>query len=86
VSRCRLPPSLHEDEVAAAPPELLAANPYIQNVIAHHTSPAQAGRVFARASPKMAATRQTYAGPLTLGEDLMSFDIGNGVTVRRFEQ
>jgi ribonuclease Z len=29
-------------------------------------------------------TRQTYDGPLEVGEDLMSFEIGDEVTVRRF--
>jgi ribonuclease Z len=32
----------------------------------------------------IAETRQTYSGPLELGEDLMSFEIGDTVTVRRF--
>lgn len=32
----------------------------------------------------VAATRQTYTGPLQVGEDLMSFEIGETVTVRRF--
>jgi ribonuclease Z len=31
----------------------------------------------------MAETRQTYDGPLEMGEDLMSFEIGDTVTVRR---
>jgi ribonuclease Z len=31
----------------------------------------------------MAATRETYVGPLEVGEDLMSFEIGETVTVRR---
>lgn len=30
-------------------------------------------------------TRQTYDGPLEVGEDLMAFDIGDTVTVRRFK-
>jgi ribonuclease Z len=33
----------------------------------------------------LAETRQTYDGPLELGEDLMSFEIGETVTVRRRE-
>ncbi len=33
----------------------------------------------------VAETRQTYDGPLELGEDLMSFEIGDKVTVRRFQ-
>ena len=28
-------------------------------------------------------TRQTYGGPLQVGEDLMQFEIGDGVTVRQ---
>jgi ribonuclease Z len=31
----------------------------------------------------VAATRETYDGPLEVGEDLMSFEIGDTVTVRR---
>lgn len=31
---------------------------------------------------RIAATRETYAGPLEVGEDLMSFEIGETVTVR----
>jgi ribonuclease Z len=92
-------------EVAIAPPELLS-EPHIQRILNHHTSPREAGLVFARAKPKLAAythlvllagehvsapsiqdliaqTRETYAGPLEVGEDLMSFDIGDTVTVAR---
>ena len=32
----------------------------------------------------IAETRQTYAGPVEVGEDLMAFDIGENVVVRRF--
>jgi ribonuclease Z len=31
----------------------------------------------------VAETRQTYDGPLEVGEDLMVFEIGEAVTVRR---
>ena len=31
----------------------------------------------------MAETRKTYDGPLEMGEDLMSFEIGETVTVKR---
>ncbi|MFL5103835.1 MAG: MBL fold metallo-hydrolase [Xanthobacteraceae bacterium] len=91
-------------EVAAAPSELMN-EPYIQRIIAHHTTPREAGMVFTRTRPKLAAythivllgsdkapapsldhivseTRQTYGGPLQVGEDLMSFEIGETVTVR----
>jgi ribonuclease Z len=30
-------------------------------------------------------TRSTYTGPLTIGEDLMTFDVGQEVTVSRTE-
>jgi ribonuclease Z len=92
-------------EVALAAPELMN-EAYIQRIIAHHTTPREAGEVFALTRPKLAAythivalgnaqfapptaadfiaqTRQTYDGPLVVGEDLMTFDIGETVTVRR---
>lgn len=92
-------------EVCAARPEI--TDPQAKAVMAHHTSPQQAGTVFARANPKMAAfthvvmisrpkvpapsidevvsqARQSYAGPLVAGTDLMGFEIGaNGVVVTR---
>jgi len=91
-------------EVAVAGPELMSED-YVQRIMAHHTTPREAGMVFARAKPKLAAfthlvclgsghvpsptvadiiteTRQTYGGPLEIGEDLMSFEIGDTVTVR----
>jgi ribonuclease Z len=92
-------------EVAMARPELLG-QAHIQRIVNHHTSPQEAGRVFAQTRPKMAAfthlvmlasatvtapdidelvaaTRETYSGPLEVGEDLMSFEIGETVSVRR---
>jgi ribonuclease Z len=92
-------------EVAMARPELLG-EAYIQRIVNHHTSPQEAGRVFAQTQPKLAAfthlvmlasdvvtaptvdeliaaTRETYAGPLEVGEDLMSFEIGETVIVGR---
>lgn len=96
-------------EVGSARPELLAVSVPIQRIIAHHTTPKEAGMVFSQAKPKMAVythivtlrdekipeptmdeivaeTRQTYSGPLTVGEDLMSFEIGDTVTVLPFKQ
>lgn len=68
-------------------------------IIAHHTTPEQAGEVFARVKPRLAVfshypnslglvslTRKTYAGPLELGEDLMTIDIGDKVEVRRLKE
>ena len=93
-------------EVGSARPELLE-NAFAQRIMAHHTSPKDAGRVFAQAKPKVAVyahisllsneripeptladvtaeTRQTYDGPLQIGEDLMSFEIGDTVSVHPF--
>ncbi|MDT4740306.1 MBL fold metallo-hydrolase [Bradyrhizobium sp. WYCCWR 12699] len=92
-------------EVAMARPELLS-EVYIRRILNHHTSPQEAGRVFAKTKPKMAAfthlvmlasktvaapaiadlvaaTRETYSGPLVVGEDLSSFEIGETVTIGR---
>jgi ribonuclease Z len=93
-------------EVASAGPELMK-EAYIQRIIGHHTTPREAGLVFAQTKPKLAAythiaqlgnehfppptiedivseTRTTYSGPLVVGEDLMAFEIGETVSVRRF--
>ncbi|TKW67251.1 MAG: MBL fold metallo-hydrolase [Paracoccus denitrificans] len=87
-------------ELGAAQPGLLEEE-HAKRVIAHHTTPQQAGQIFTAAQPKLAVythlvmlsnpqypeltlseivaqTRETYAGPLTVGEDLMTFDIGPG--------
>lgn len=65
-------------------------------VIAHHTLPDQAGIIFSRVKPKLAIyshivppdvptlvdqTRKTYTGPLEVGEDLMTIEIGSEVRV-----
>ena len=94
-------------EVAMARPELMS-EAYVQRIMAHHTTAREAGMVFARTKPKLAAythlvflssqrvppasvddlvaeTRQTYSGPLEVGEDLMSFKIGKTIGVRRRE-
>ena len=94
-------------EVASARPELMK-EAYVQMIIGHHTTPREAGRVFAQTRPKLAAfthivlvgserippptiddvlaeTRQTYTGPLAVGEDLMAFEVGETVTVRRYQ-
>ena len=67
-----------------------------KKIIEHHTTPEQAGIIFARVKPKLAVyshivppdvpeviphTRKTYAGPLEVGEDLMSIEIGDKIQV-----
>ena len=68
----------------------------IQKVISHHTTAEEAGTVFARVKPRLAVfshvvppnapnviaeARKHYAGPLELGEDLMSIEIGERIEV-----
>lgn len=70
----------------------------IQKVIDHHTTAEQAGMVFAKVKPRLAvyshfvpidapnvlaATRKNYSGPVEMGEDLMSIEIGSEIRVRR---
>lgn len=70
----------------------------LQAIVGHHTTAELAGTIFTKVKPKLAVyshivpgdsadlvplTRKTYAGRLEVGEDLMSFDIGENVTVHR---
>lgn len=70
----------------------------LQAIVGHHTSAEVAGTIFSRLKPKLAVyshivpgdstdlvplTRKTYSGPLEVGEDLMSFEIGQSVAVHR---
>jgi ribonuclease Z len=91
-------------EVAAAKDELVASDEKFGLILAHHTTPEEAGVVFDRVSPTLAVyshltllagpgipevtleelverTKTKYSGELLVGEDLMSFDIGEEVTV-----
>jgi ribonuclease Z len=69
-----------------------------KKIIEHHTTPEQAGIIFTRVKPKLAVyshivppdvpeviphTRKTYAGPLEVGQDLMTIDIGDKISVQR---
>jgi ribonuclease Z len=95
-----------DHEVFAVNPEMMK-NPAIQAIANHHVTPQEAGNVFTRAHPRLAAythlsvigtpavpsvttddivsqTRETYKGPLVVGEDLMAFEFGaEGVAVYR---
>jgi len=70
----------------------------VEKVIAHHTTGEEAGIVFSRVKPRLAVyshvvppdapnviaeARKHYAGPLELGEDLMSIEIGERVQIHR---
>lgn len=67
-------------------------------IVGHHTTAEQAGTIFTRVKSKLAVyshivpgdatdlvplTRKTYSGPLEVGEDLMSFEIGEKIVVHR---
>jgi ribonuclease Z len=69
-----------------------------QKIIAHHTTAEQAGTIFSQVKPRLAVyshivppnapnlvaqTRKTYSGPLEVGEDLMSIEIGDKIEVHR---
>jgi ribonuclease Z len=68
----------------------------MQRILGHHTTPEEAATVFNRVKPKLAVyshivppdttgliplTRKSYSGPLAVGEDLMSIEIGETVVV-----
>lgn len=65
----------------------------------HHTDGLEAGQIFQRVQPKLAVfthygavqtgptlalVRQNYAGPVEFGEDLMTIDIGDTVSIHKF--
>ena len=91
-------------EVALASEELLASSEQFRRIVAHHTTPEEAGIVFAEVQPKLAVythfvilsgptipeaplssfiprTRTNYDGPLVVGEDLMSFEVGDTISI-----
>lgn len=67
-----------------------------QAIVNHHTTPEQAGEIFQRVAPRLAVfshaqggpavaerARSRYGGRVEMGEDLMTIEIGDEVTVRR---
>jgi len=69
----------------------------VESIIAHHTSLQEAGEIFNRVKPRLAVyshilgkeedliagTRKVYSGPLEVGEDLMTIEIGPRVESHR---
>lgn len=66
-------------------------------ILAKHTTPEQAGALFARVRPRLAVyshapdaprvitqTRTTYAGPLQGAEDMLTIDIGEKIDIRHY--
>lgn len=93
-------------EVMAATLESVEASEQVRDIVASHTTPEEAGRVFDRVKPRLAVythiglvamparrkeladsllprTRQTYAGRVEVGEDLMMITVGDTVEIRR---
>jgi ribonuclease Z len=69
----------------------------VDAIIAHHTTPEQAGVVFGRVAPRLAVyshapntarvlaqTRTTYTGPLQGAEDLLTIRIGADIQVEHY--
>jgi ribonuclease Z len=89
-------------EVAIAPDTLSKSDPKY-NILAHHTTPEQAAKIFNEVKPKLAAyshivklygrneqeimqrTKANYAGPIIMGQDLMSFSIRDTVSVNTWK-
>jgi ribonuclease Z len=87
---------IHEAVDAAALKAQAPSQRLYEAVVAHHTTPAQAGAVFARVGPRLAVfshsagtpaivegARAAFDGRLEMGEDLMVIDVGAEVTVTR---
>ena len=78
-------------------PNTRATRRQAKTILDHHTDPLEAGRVFGRVKPKLAVfshypgrsatilplVRQTYEGPIEFGEDGMTLEVGETITVRR---
>lgn len=64
-------------EVAAFDQEMVKANPQLQRILDHHTSPEEAGRIFSLAKPRLAA----YTHIITLKPG--GFDLPTGEIVNR---
>ena len=77
-------------------PNSRATRRLVKTILDHHTDPLEAGTIFGRVKPKLALfshypggaatilplVRQTYAGPVEFGEDGMTIDVGETVSVQ----
>lgn len=87
--------AIDPDEVRARLSRMAATREEIDNIVAHHITAEQAGVVFARVKPRLALyahisdadlitpARKSYSGPLEVGEDLMTIEIGDTIDIRR---
>jgi ribonuclease Z len=97
VGRSKLDPALAGPPDELMPGSLLTRG-QAKAIAEHHTDGMEAGQVFQRVKPKLAVfshfnvaptstltlVRQNYAGAVEFGEDLMSIDVGDSVTIHRF--
>jgi ribonuclease Z len=97
VGRSKLDPALAGPPDELMPGSLLTRG-QAKAIAEHHTDGTEAGQVFQRVKPKLAVfshfnveptstltlVRQNYAGAVEFGEDLMSIDVGDSVTIHRF--
>jgi ribonuclease Z len=95
--RTRYRRPLHETLDAGTVRALFPNDPGLAaGILAKHTTPEQAGAVFARVKPRLAVythapsadrviaeTRKTYSGPLQGAEDMLAITIGETIDVRR---
>jgi terminase small subunit-like protein len=73
----------------------VATNEQRWKVAHHHTDGVEAGQIFARVKPRLVVfshggspeslplVRQNYDGPVEIGEDMMTIDVGDTMLVRR---
>lgn len=89
-----------QDPVLVGPPDEIlpsgATRRQARVIADHHTDPVEAGQVFAQVKPRLAVfshggsaailplVRQNYSGPVEVGDDMMTIDIGENIDVRRF--
>jgi ribonuclease Z len=85
---------IHEVGAWKADPLLVGVR---KTIAEHHTDGTEAGQVLQRVKPKLAVfshatpsaatlvlVRQNYAGPVEFGEDLMTIEVGDTISVHRF--
>jgi len=92
---------IHEVVVVKANPDEEYKSEAHKNIESYHTTPEQAGEIFKRLKPKLAAythlallvpeseanikerTEKIYDGKVVVGEDLMSFEVGDEINIQQ---
>jgi ribonuclease Z len=97
VGRSKLDPALVGPSDELMPGSRLTRG-QVRTIAEHHTDGTEAGQVFQRVKPKLAVfshfnapptptlalVRKNYTGPVEFGEDLMTIEVGDTVSVHRF--